>query len=456
MEQSTDQTSEQISLWQPLTIRNFRLLFIGESVSNVGDQFYLVALPWLTIQLTGSPLDLGAVLTAVAIPRAILMLIGGALTDRFSPRWIMIVSNALRGVLTAILALLVIFQTTELWQLYLLAVSFGIVEGFFSPAAETIVPTLVPEELLATSNVLGQGAMQLIGLIGPAVAGVLIASIGIGVAFVVDAASFLVSTLALLLIRPPLHAAEPVSAGVSNQLDAKDKTLGNPGGCPACAAAAQTAIQQSSAAEPTLSDKIKSLTAGISEGLNYCWHNRSLRAVLIVLTLLNLLFIGPLQVGINALTYERFSANATALGIMISAWGAGGLLGTLTPQWLPQVPRLGVLMLSLASIQAVGMVLLSVIPAVAIASLVIAVLGWCSSFFIVVATTWIQTITPPDILGRVMSVAMLSSLGIAPLSYAVAGLVANYSLLLLFGGAGGIMLGLLGLLAMKPSIRAIG
>lgn len=434
--------NEQNSIWQPLKNRNFRLLFIGEGVSLLGDQFYLVALPWLTLQLTGSPLSLGGVLTAVAVPRAILMLLGGALSDRFSPQLVMIVTNVLRAGLTAILALLVIFQKTELWHLYLLAISFGIIEGFFSPAAETIVPSIVPEEQLIASNVLGQGAMQLISLIGPAFAGVLISAIGIGIAFAVDAISFVISTLALLLIRPQR---------ISSELPIEDAALKTTGGCSACAAHAAIELPPN---QP-LDTKIKSLTLGISEGLSYCWNHRSLRAVLIVLTLLNLLFIGPLQVGITALTYARFSGDATALGIMISAWGAGGLLGTFTPQWLPRLPKLGVLMLSLASIQAVGMVLLSFVPLVAIASLIIAILGWCSSFFIVVATTWIQTITPPEILGRVMSVAMLSSLGIAPLSYALAGLIADESLLLLFAGAGGAMLALLGLLALKPSIRAI-
>ncbi|NJR65684.1 MAG: MFS transporter [Leptolyngbyaceae cyanobacterium CRU_2_3] len=454
MENSSNLKTEQTSIWQPLKIRNFRLLFIGEGVSLLGDQFYLVALPWLTLQITGSPLSLGGVLTAVAVPRAILMLIGGALSDRFSPRLIMIVTNVLRAGLTAILALLVMLQATELWHLYLLAISFGIVEGFFSPAAETIVPTLVPEKQLIASNVLGQSAMQLISLIGPALAGVLIAAMGVGIAFAIDAASFVVSTLALLLIRiKPIAEPSRLPAGSLEQSDTTDASS-EPIGCPACAARASTQPSPEEA-EPTFGGKMKTLMAGISEGLNYCWNNRSLRAVLIVLTLLNLLFVGPLQVGINALTYDRFSADPTALGIMISAWGAGGLMGTLTPQWLSRLPRLGILMLSLASIQAVGMMLLSVIPTVAIVSLVIAILGWCSSFFIVVATSWIQTITPLEILGRVMSVAMLSSLGIAPLSYALAGVVADASLLLLFGGAGGTMLVLIGLLALKPSIRAI-
>jgi hypothetical protein len=417
-----DSTSTEISFWHPLRNRNFRLLFIGEGVSAFGDQFYLVALPWLTLQLTGSPLDLGGVLTAVAIPRAILMLVGGALSDRFSPRWIMVATNTLRGGLTALLAFLALSQTVELWQLYLFAISFGIVEGFFTPAAEAIVPTLVPQEMLMASNVLGQAAMQLIALIGPALAGAAIAYFGIGIAFVVDASSFAISTLALLSIR--LHR------------------LGQ-------------SLEPILLVEPTLNDKIKGVTAGISEGLNYCWHHRSLRAVLIVLTAINFLFIGPLQVGINTLTYERFAADPAALGIMMSAWGAGGLLGTLAPQWLPRLPGLGILMLGLASIQAVGIISLSIIPTVAIASLAIAMMGWCSSFFIVVATTWIQTITPPEILGRVMSVAMLSSLGIAPLSYAVAGMAANISLGWLFGGSGGLMLAVIGFLAMKFSILAI-
>jgi hypothetical protein len=420
----TTPNAEQISLWQPLKIREFRLLFIGESVSLLGDQFYLVALPWLTLQITGSGMSLGGVLMAVAIPRAILMLIGGVLSDRVSPRWIMLASNVLRAGLTTILALLVLFQATQLWQLYLLAISFGIVEGFFNPAAETIIPTLVPEELLITSNVLGQGVMQMTSLIGPALAGALIASLGIGVAFVVDAVSFVVSTVSLLLIRTK-----------------SSSTIAAPN--------SQPAIHLS------LRNRIKGLITGISEGLNYCWQHRSLRIILLVLTVLNFLLMGPLQVGIPALAYERFAADPIALGSMTSAWGAGGLIGTLTPQWLPQLPRLGVLMLILASIQAAGMVTLGFIPVMLISSLVIAILGWCSSFFVVAGTTWIQTIAPPEILGRVMSITMLSSLGITPFSYAMAGLVANSSLVLLFSGTGGIMLAVLGLLALNRDIRTI-
>ena len=433
-EQIPEQPS--VSLWQPfLTNRNFRLLAIGETVSNFGDQFYFVALPWLTLQLTGSPLDLGTVLMVVAIPRAVLMVLGGALSDRLSPRNVMLISNLLRVGLTAILATLVGLQATQLWHLYLLAFSFGVIEGFFSPAAEAIVPTLVSEEQLVASNVLGQSANQLILLVGPALAGAVIAAVGVGAAFTVDALSFVVSSTALLLIRPRRRMA-PVAS------------MSTPHSCCASEAAAQPPAVAESAPQGLLLD--------ISEGLQYSWQNRPLRTLLLSLTVYNFLFIGPLQVGIVALSQDRFAAaGALALGIAISAWGAGGLLGSLLPQWIPNLPRLGTLMLVLASIQGIGMIAMSFVPNWLLASLVSLILGGCSSFFILVATTWIQKKTPPEILGRVMGVSLLASIGIAPFSYALAGILANVNLLTLFGGTGLAMILFSTLLAFSPAVRRI-
>ena len=421
-----EQSAQQppVSLWQPLTNRNFRLLAIGEVVSNLGDQFYFVALPWLTLQLTGSPLNLGAVLMVVAIPRAILMVLGGALSDRLSPKTVMLVSNSLRAVLTAILATLVATQTTQLWHLYALALSFGIIEGFFSPAAEAIVPSLVSEEQLMASNILGQSANQVILLVGPALAGAVIASVGVSIAFAVDAVSFVVSTTALLLI----HQSRPAAAAPSCCGGETDDADSGP----------------------------NSLLSDISAGLQYTWQNRPLRTLILSLAIYNFLFIGPLQVGIFTLAQERFAnASALALGITISAWGAGGLIGTILPQWLPQLPKLGVLMLILASIQGLGMVTMSTLSNWPLASLVSAILGGCSSFFLLVGTTWIQKKTPPDVLGRVMGVGLLSSVGVAPFSYALAGVLANVNLWALYGGTGLAMLAVSAILAVSPAIRTL-
>ncbi|MEM6500585.1 MAG: MFS transporter [Cyanobacteria bacterium P01_C01_bin.89] len=439
-----------VSLWQPfLTNRNFRLLAIGETVSNFGDQFYFVALPWLTLQLTGSPLDLGAVLMTVAIPRAILMVLGGALSDRLSPRNVMLISNGLRVVLTAILAALVGFQATQLWHLYLLAFSFGVIEGFFSPAAEAIVPTLVSKDQLVASNVLGQSANQLILFIGPALAGAVIAAVGVGAAFTIDALSFLVSSTALLLIHP--RRSPSLTSPTAHSCCASDSSAVD-------SSAANLSAVDSSAVDlsAVTNGAPKGLMLDISEGLQYSWQNRPLRTLLLSLTVYNFLFIGPLQVGIVALAQDRFAAaGALALGIAISAWGAGGLLGSLLPQWIPNLPPLGTLMLLLASIQGVGMVAMSFVPHWLLASLVSLVLGGCSSFFILIATTWIQRKTPPEILGRVMGVSLLASLGVTPFSYALAGILANVNLLTLFGGTGLAMIIFSALLTLSPTVRKI-
>ena len=423
----SEQSAQQppVSLWQPLTNRNFRLLAIGEIVSNLGDQFYFVALPWLTLALTGSPLDLGAVLMVVAIPRAILMVLGGALSDRISPNTVMLISNILRAGLTAILASLVGTETTQLWHLYALALSFGIIEGFFSPAAEAIVPSLVSEEQLMASNILGQSANQVILLVGPALAGAVIASRGVSIAFAVDAVSFVISTTALFLI----HQSGRVAAA------------------PSCCAAGDSAAADSAP---------NSLLSDISAGLQYTWQNLPLRTLILSLAIYNFLFIEPLKVGIFTLAQERFAnASALALGITISAWGAGGLIGTLLPQWLPQLPKLGVLMLILASIQGLGMVTMSTISNWPLASLVSAILGGCSSFFLLIGTTWIQKKTPPEVLGRVMGVGLLSSVGVAPFSYALAGILANINLWALYGGSGLAMLAVSAVLAVSLAIRTL-
>ena len=206
-------TERGSALLQPLRLRDFRLVFTGESISLIGDQFHFVALAWLTLQLTGSGLALGTVLMVAAIPRAIFMLVGGALSDRFSPRTLMLVSNALRAVVVAIVAVLVLTGNAELWHLYVLAGIFGVVDAIFHPALNTIVPMLVSERLLPPANALVQVMAQLSGLIGPAVAGVVVAAVQTGPAFAVNAISFAVATVAVVLVRGGRRAPAAANAG---------------------------------------------------------------------------------------------------------------------------------------------------------------------------------------------------------------------------------------------------
>src|SRR5262249_39660116 len=141
----------------PLRVRDFRLLWIGQSISLLGDQFYLIALPWLVLQLTGNALALGTVLALASVPRALFMLIGGALVDRFSPRTVMFVSNLVRMILVALLALLVLTHNIQLWMLYLFALGFGTADAFFFPADSAMVPRLLEKDQLEMGNTLTQG-----------------------------------------------------------------------------------------------------------------------------------------------------------------------------------------------------------------------------------------------------------------------------------------------------------
>lgn len=140
---SLDQKSEMTKAvpTHVLRIRNFRMLWIGEGISLLGDQFYMIALPWLVLTLIGNTLAVGTVFATAGIPRSLFMLVGGALTDRFTPRKLMMNSNVARMVLTGLLAALVATSLIQLWMLYVLVLLFGLADAFFFPAQTSIVRT---------------------------------------------------------------------------------------------------------------------------------------------------------------------------------------------------------------------------------------------------------------------------------------------------------------------------
>ena len=138
-----EKQSRKNPMLRVMSLRDFRLLFAGSITSLLGDQFALIATPWLVLQLTGDPLALGIVLALEGIPRAAFMLLGGAITDRFSPRLIMLISDVIRFVLTGILALIVFTGTIQVWMVYAFSLGFGLVAGFAIPAENSIVPMLV-------------------------------------------------------------------------------------------------------------------------------------------------------------------------------------------------------------------------------------------------------------------------------------------------------------------------
>jgi MFS family permease len=413
----------KITLWRPLEVRNFRLLWLGESISLLGDQFHFVALAWLTLQLTGSGLALGTVLMAASIPRAIFMLVGGAMSDRLSPRTLMLVSNAARAALVGLITGLVLLGAIRLWHLYLLAIVFGLVDAFFHPAFMTIVPTLVEKDQLETSNALLRGTAQLSVLIGPAPAGFLISVVGVASAFGIDAVTFVIATIALWLMK-----------GDNNQ-------------------EASTSHRDAIGAIKPI--KPNGLMTAIREGLHYAWSDPVTRAILLIVAAVDFSFVGPFNVGLASLADHRFVGGPIAFGTMLSVWGGGALLGTLVAGVIGQPRRRGQLLLGIAGALGAGLSLLGIAPNVVLASVVIGAMGLGSGFVNVVMIAWLQGRTDPQMLGRVMSLVMFASLGLAPLSFAIAGALVDLHATLLFAAAGAIVLVATGVSAANRRVRSI-
>jgi MFS family permease len=385
-------------------LRDFRLLWFGQAISALGDQFTLVALPWLALLLTGDPFALGTVLALMSVPRAVLMLIGGAYVDRLSPRRVMILSNIVRLGAVSILGGIVLAGGAQLWMLYAFALVFGVADAFFYPATTAIVPELVEGDALKQANAVTQGTSQLTVLIGPALAGVAIAVLGttgsslgtsgVGVALLLDGLSFLASIATLLFIHPRKTAHEPEGS----------------------------VIQQ------------------IAEGIRFVWQKPALRIVMLMSMLANLVIVGPLEVGLPVLAYQRLPEGAAAFGLILSAFGGGSLVGLVAASVLPSVrpERFGTVLLLIASTAGLSLAALAFAPSTAVALALSVVAGVALGFTNIQFITWVQQRVPPQLMGRVMSLLVFGSVALVPISMAVAGALVQISLdgVLIVAGVG--------------------
>jgi MFS family permease len=369
-------------------VRNFRLLWIGETVSVFGDQFYLVALPWLALQLTGSGLALGSVLMTAAIPRAALMLAGGAATDRFTSRTVMLISNVLRCGIVTLLMVLVYTHVVRLWHLYVIAAAFGTFDAFFYPAYVSIVPSLLQPQQLAAGNSLMQGSVQLTGLVGPAAAGVAVGAAGLASAFGVDAASFLVSVTMLALITGS--------------------------GAPA---------------------RQQPLLVAIREGVTYALAHPVIRSLLVMFATMNLFLSGPFAVGAPLLARERFGT-ATSLGVLFSSFGAGALAGTAIAGRDRCGRSLGPILVTTYITAGGTMIALGLIRHLWMSAAVLVLLGVIVGYSNVQMMAYLQRQTAPDKTGRVMSLIMFCAHGLLPLSYVLSGAISKIGVTVLFLSSG--------------------
>lgn len=402
-----------------MSLRNFRLLFTGAFISLLGDQFAIIATPWLVLQLTRDPLMLGTVLALEGIPRAVLILFGGAIADRLSPRRVMLVANITRLFLTALMALVVFRGVVQVWMIYAFSLLFGTVAGISIPAETSIVPTLVDDEDLQAGNSLVMGMAQLAGFVGPTIAGIIIGRFsstltGVGIAFAFDALTFVVSAVTLQMLQINKRTA---SAGAA---PAKE-----------------------------------SVWASIQAGISHLWTDRPLRFIFMLLMAANFLLIGPILVGIPVLAHQRLPEGAVAFGLLMSAFAGGNLLGYLASGSLPRPDgaRLRLIMVALFAGFGIVIGLLGVITSTWIDFGLLFLIGLGNGFIAVLLVTWMQTRTPRQMLGRIMALLMLSSTGLVPISQALAGVISKWNLTMLFAIPGTLVLLLSAWMAFQPALK---
>ncbi len=378
----------------PLSVVHFRNLWLGATISQLGDQFYLVALPWLALQLTGSSVALGTLLMTAAIPRAALMLLGGAVIDRFSARRVLMTTAAIRTVLVGTVAALVWFNLIQLWELYGLTFIFGVADAFSFPAGPALMPTLVQPEQLQPANALMQGSTVLTQMAGPAPAGLLIKGLGVAPALFFDALSFVGVILALLRIPDPPKA--PPAAGAP----------GRPG-----------------------------MLSSIREGLRAVRNDPPLLSLMIVIATINICIAGPIGVGLAAVAKFDFHSPA-AFGTFLSCFGGGTLAGVLIGGRVQRPRRRGLQFIIMSMLCGLEMIAIGVVLKLVAIAVLLAVMGLGVGFVNVQFAAWMQMRVERVLLGRVMSVMMFSAVGLVPVSYAIAGVLANWSRPVLFIAAG--------------------
>jgi MFS family permease len=374
-------------------VRSFQLLTVGSLASTAGDYCYAIALPWLVLSTHGGPVLLGAVLACYGIPRTVVIPVAGVLTDKFGARTLMLVSDVVRCVLVAALAVLATRHIVSLPALGPLAALIGAGEGLFIPASYTIMPSLLEPRQLAAGNAISLAAVRAGSLFGPALGGALVATAGSSAAFAVDAGSFAVSALTLALI--PRHRPAAVGAGHGSAAGGAEKANGSgPSG-----------------------------STGKLTVLYLLRRSRAMQVFVLVTIVANLTGGGLGGVALPALAHARYGAGG--YGVLLASLAVGGLVGTLLAARTGGLRKPAIVAALTFVVYAASMCVVPYLGGEAGAAAALFVFGGCNGLGNAIFFTAGQRWTPPYVLGRIMGLMMLCTYGTYPLSVALTGILVH-------------------------------
>lgn len=367
-------------MFDSLHVGDFALLWSGQSVSALGDGVFTIALAIVTLQIDAHPAALAYVFAARAVPAVCFALLGGVVVDRYSRRVTMLASDAGRGIVVGVVALLLARGELRLWELIVMAGLFGTADAFFGPASMAIVPELLDARLLAQGNALSQMSGQLAqGLIGPAFGGAIVGALGAAWSFGIDAISFGVSAACLALMR------------------LRSQGTGTRG----------------------------SAVAEAKEGIQYVRSHRWLWASLLGAALANFFGIAPLGVLLPVLVRTDLHASAFALGLVFAAGGAAGVLASLIVAKLGSPRRMVTVMWTAYAGGGIGIFLMALAHQVWLVALLSALEVGLILYGDVLWVAMMQALVPREFLGRVSSLVFLFAFSLGPLGILGGGLAAS-------------------------------
>ena len=370
---------DRVGILRPLRVRDFAFLWIGLTVSFIGDGIYIIAIAWQTYDLSNSPSALAAVGIAWSLPQVVLLLVSGVLSDRLDRRLLMIAGDVIRGLAIATIGIMSITGRLTMTSLIVLVVVYGAGQALFGPAFSSIVPQVVPADMLVEANSLGQFVRPVAWtLIGPLVGGALVAGLGTGWAFVTDAATFVISAVMVGLMRTRPHARSE--------------------------------------------DERTSPWADLKEGLRYVRSKTWLWVAMLTGTVSLLATWGPWEVLVPYVVRNDLGGSAADLGLVFGAGGVGSLTVALAMGQRGRLPRRA--MTALYFTWAVGMLMTAgfgLVSTVWQAMAVAFVSESCITALVVIWFTLLQRLVPGHLLGRVSSLDWLISIAGVPLSFAVVG-----------------------------------
>ena len=371
-----------------LSIPNFRLYFAGQSISLVGTWMQMVAQAWLVLEITGSATWVGLTFAAQTLPILLVGPYGGLVADRTDKRRLLVALQAVMGALALVLAVLTLTDSVQLWQVLGLAALLGLADAFEKPTRQSFLVEIVGPESVRNAVSLNSVMVNAARVLGPAVAGLVIAAGGLGVCFGLNAASFIPVAIMLL--------------------------------------AMDSALLRPSAPQPHERGQVRA-------GFAYVRRERELGVPLLMMAIMGC-FTYEFQVTLPYFARTTFSGDSRTYGFMTAAMGLGAVIGGL---YTAARGRTGIRTLVRSSVLFGGLVLATALAPTALTALLLLVaVGAASVSLMARGNATLQLASAPEMRGRVMALWLVAFMGTTPLGGPVAGWVSST-----FGARWGLVLG---------------